>query len=561
MRLRIIISVLKLPVIALAALLLLAGVAWAAGSFSNGGFESYQSYNGEVWRDFPEKYGANWSLQVISEDGLHFMDSKTFTEFLVAVYGVGYNNYRLEGEYSQAFASRRGFNFVFYQPVTVNPGTDYAFGGKIVTYWKGPGGEWDNTKIFKRIGLDLSGGTDYSSANVIWTDWDSIDNTWTSPALAATATGPQITVFIQVDNRGGDVGATALNSGHIDNFKFEEAPLASINLPATAAPGSINATWSTAIPAPDPWALWGYDVEFKTAGSNTWQTLQTHDGSNRENTQFNFTGEAGKTYALRVRPWMQWGTGDAATSAMPGLWLEKSVTVGGAVTGRVTNHLGLGLDGISVMVSGGPTSTVSLGGGQFFLPTGAGTFPVVAGSTAEYTAPPTSTATVADNTSNSPPLLITMRPTGAAQALTNNDFETDAAGWGISGSAAQSGLDAHTGQGSLLMSGMAIVSQTGSLSNTFNPALSFWYRADAPFTASILGSSDNLHVLAQSTLLSATLPTAADWTFVALDAGFTGVYSGTIGAAFSAGSGEIFIDEVSLAAGPRRVFLPIVVKE
>ncbi|GAB4459102.1 MAG: hypothetical protein Kow0031_39290 [Anaerolineae bacterium] len=545
--------------IGLAALLLLAGVGRAAGSFSNGGFEVYQSYNGENWRGFPEKYGADWSVQVISEDGLHFMDSKTFTEFLVAVFGAGYNNYRLEGDYSQAFASRRGFNFVFFQTVTVNPGTDYAFGGKIVTYWKGPGGERDDTKIFKRIGLDLNGGTDYSSANVIWTDWESIDNSWTSPALAATASGPQITVFIQVDNRGGDVGATSLNSGHIDNFKFEEAPLASINMPAQAQPGSVTATWNAAIPAPSPWAVWGYDVQFKDAGSNTWQTLQTHDGNNNQNTQYSFSGEAGKTYSLRVRPWMQWGTGDAATSAMPGMWQEKSVTIGGAVNGRVTNHLGLGLDNIAVSVSGAPTSTLSTDGGQFSLPTGAGTFSVLATSTAEFVAPPTSTVTVADLSSNGS-LVITMRPTGAAQALANNDFETGVDGWAIVGSAARSTLDSHTGQGSLLISGTATVSQTGSLSNTFNPALSFWYKADAPFAASILGDSGNLQALAEPTLISSTLPTATDWTFAVLDVGSPGVYSGTIGAAFSAGGGQIFIDEVALAAGPRRLFLPVVFK-
>ena len=136
----------KVVLAGLALMLPATGVAWAAGSFSNGGFESFQSYNGEEWRGFPERYGTNWTLQVISEQGLHFMDSETFAQFVSVVYGVGYNSYRLEGSFSQAFASRRGFNFVFYQPITVNSGTDYAFGGKIVSFWKGPGGERDNSK-------------------------------------------------------------------------------------------------------------------------------------------------------------------------------------------------------------------------------------------------------------------------------------------------------------------------------------------------------------------------------------------------------------------------------
>ena len=380
--------------------------------------------------------------------------------------------------------------------------------------------------------------------------------------MAVTAQGSQATLFIQINNQGGDVGSAHLNSGHIDNFKFEEAPVADISLPAQATAGTVNASWNASIPAPSPWSLWGYDVEFKDHTTNIWQTLQTHDGGNNQNSNHAFTGEAGKTYSLRVRPWMQWGSGDAATSAMPGMWQEKSVTIGGAVTGRAMNHMGLGLNNVTVGISGTTTSGVSMNGGQYFLPTGAGTFEVGATDTAGLVAPPVASVSVPNNTSNGR-LDIMLRPAGSAQALTNNDFEADLTGWSATGNAAQSGLDSHTGQGSLAIFGTATISQTGNLMDTFNPVLSFWYKSDAPFTASLVGSNTTLPGQPLSELRSVSLPATGEWTHTTLDLNSTGVYSGSIGAQFSyddGGSPGIFIDEVSLAAGPRRTFLPVVVK-
>jgi hypothetical protein len=531
------------------------GTAWAVDLLVSGPFDSFESYNGEEWRGYPESQGLGWTVNVLEEDGLHFMDSETFGHFAADLYGVPDNNYRIEGSYSQVFASRHGFDFVFSQTVAVDVGHDYAFGGKVVTFWKGPGGEWDDSKIFKRIGVDPSGGLSYDGPNVIWTDWDGTDNAWTSPALAFRAQASQTTVFIQVENVAEDVGAAYLNTGYFDNFKFELAPVATLALPSQAAPGPVNISWGVTIPDPGFWNLWGYDVEYKEDAVGIWQTIQTHDGSNGQDTSFNFTAEAGQTYTFRVRPWQQRApAGDPATTAMPGVWVEKSVTVGQAIVGQVIDHAGLGLNGVTVSVNGTTTSTLSTDGGSYQLSTGAaGTFDIKADDYNGLVAPPpTAVTTTQDSPGN---LTIMLRPTGAHQALNNNDFEVNLSNWTVSGSATVSDIERHTGNRSLLLTGGAAISQIGSVTDMRFPLLSFWYKTDngATLAVDFLGASGSLQ--------TKTLDAASDWTHVTIDSGLGERYTGLAGVEFShAGGTSIFIDEVSLAAGPYKTYLPLILK-
>ena len=530
--------------------LLAPAVALAVDLLTNGRFESFQSYNGKDWRGYPEKYGQGWHVKVIDEDGLHFMDSDTFGHFLSATYGVPYLNYRLEGNYAQAFASRRAFDFVLYQTVSTTSGKDYAAGGKIVTYYKGSGGERNDNKVFKRIGVDPTGGTDHTSANILWTDWVGADNAWTSPALAYTAAGSQATVFIQVENTEPDVGSAYLNTGYIDNFKFELAPITTLNLPAQASPGSVNVSWSVTIPDPSFWSLWGYDVQYKDESVGTWQTIQEHDDSNGDDTNYTLAAKAGKVYTFRVRPWQQHGTGDAATTAMPGVWQEKSVTIGDAVIGRVINHAGLGLSGVTVAVDGTSTTTTSETDGAYALETGDGTFAIVAGSFDGLTPPPATTVNVPAG--GIAELDLMLRPTGAAQGLTNNDFESDLSGWAPTGSASASTADRHTGQGSLLMADSASISQTNNITGMDRPLLSFWYKSDASFTVEFLNGS--------GAVASKTLSSVSDWTYASLDSGLGEAYSGQVGAKFTyaGGAANIYIDEVGIGEGLLQMYFPII---
>ena len=547
--------VLALSLGSLITIALIPGSVHGVNLLANGPFESFQSDNGQDWRGYPERYGQGWNVQALAEDGLHFMDSDTFGQFLSATFGVPYLNYRLEGNLAQAFASRRRYDFVFSQTVPVTNGMDYAFGGKIVTFWKGAGGETNDTKIFKRVGVDPTGGTDYSSPNIEWTSWDGTDNAWTSPALAVAAAANQMTVFIQIDNIESDVGAAHLNTGYIDNFKFELAPVVDLNLPAQSAPGLVNVSWSVDIPDTGFWNLWGYDVEFRDNTVGTWQTIQRHNDGNGQNNSYTLSAQAGRTYTFRLRPWQQEApNGSPITPALPGIWQEKTILIGQAVTGQVTDYAGLPLSGVTISVSGTTTSAVSRGG-SYILPTGAaGDFDIVATNFFGLMAPPAARVNVPAGGSGT--LDIVLRPTGTAQGLVNNDFEDNLVPWQSSNGAAAnlSTADQHSGLRSLRISNAANISQTNTIALMDRPLLSFWYRSNAPFSADFLASTGVVQTVA--------LSSAPDWTHVRIESGLAQSYSGPIGVNFSysGGPASIFIDEVSIAAAPRKTRLPIIVK-
>ena len=108
-----------------------------------------------------------------------------------------------------------------YQTFNVEPGVSYKFSGLIVSYYKGTDNPATPDKIFKRIGIDPTGGKSYDGTSVIWGEWTDTDHEWINPSLAATAVGDTLTVFIQIENKEENVGSTELNIVHIDKCKFE----------------------------------------------------------------------------------------------------------------------------------------------------------------------------------------------------------------------------------------------------------------------------------------------------------------------------------------------------
>ncbi|RPJ57657.1 MAG: hypothetical protein EHM12_08965 [Dehalococcoidia bacterium] len=195
----------------------------------NGSFDDYQPYvrDGEakVWKEaqFPEQYGANWTLQIISEKGgrLHLMDSGTFGRFTQKYFGGGGRDYHIHGAHSQVVTSRYGFDMVLYQTVASQPGRDYTFRGSIVSFYKGTSGERADGKIFKTIGIDPTGGRDYKNPAIVWGERDGKDNEWRYPSLRAKAQANAITVFIRLESVEKDVGQTELNIVHVEDFRLE----------------------------------------------------------------------------------------------------------------------------------------------------------------------------------------------------------------------------------------------------------------------------------------------------------------------------------------------------
>jgi hypothetical protein len=326
--------------------LLVALSAWpltalAVNVLPNGGFEYFTGYavNGvlQKWNNYPEYRAQSWNLHEASGAAdLHFMDSYRLGLYIAPAYGISLPNHRVEGGLAQAFGSQKAFSFVFSQTVTVQSGADYALGGKMVTYWKGPGGEIDHTTQLKRIGIDPTGGRAAEGAGVVWTDWDGADDAWRSPALAVTMQATQATLFIQVENRGVDVGSDAINLGYLDGFRFERAPMATLNLPVQANAGSVAVSWSATLPDVAFWALLGYDVEVRS-GAGDWQRVQSATDVGGKTQTYALDAAAGQIYSVRVRPWQhryhRYPAGDAAVPALPGVWVEKQVQVSGDGSG------------------------------------------------------------------------------------------------------------------------------------------------------------------------------------------------------------------------------------
>lgn len=194
----------------------------------NGSFDHYQPYvqNGQAvfWREFPQRYGAGWTLQIISEkeDGAaHLLDSGVFGKFAQEYFHGNGHDYHIHGTHSQVITGRYGFDLVLYQSVKAQPGREYKFSGSVVTFFRGPGTPPVNDKIIKTIGIDPAGGRDFNAGSVIWGERDGIDNHWRYPSLNVKAQADAITVFIRIENTEPDVGRTDLNTIHLDNFKLE----------------------------------------------------------------------------------------------------------------------------------------------------------------------------------------------------------------------------------------------------------------------------------------------------------------------------------------------------
>ena len=525
---------------------------------ANPGFNNpFTDITTRIWHEQYEKIASGWTPFYIDANTypgsgdaskLHWMSSAQFG----AAFG-GYD-YHIEGDQSQVMWSSYQFDAGVYQQISgLTPGQAYKFDVGMAAYWRGPGYPDTNGKMVKVAGIDPYGGTDPTSPNVIWSQSDANDKAWVGLFTAATAEASTVTVFAKTQAPEND----SYNHTDLDMVFFEDAHLESIgagpvtSLNAVSSGINVNLNWAGS--ATPGWSLKGYEVQYKDQAGGDWLTLQAKTSTN---TSGSFTGQAAHTYIVRVRTWQTSG----GPLDMPGRWVEKSVTVANAVAGRVTNQAGMGLSGVNVAANGTVTATVSDSGGNYGLPTGAGTFEVIADNVAGFVAPPPTTVTVpADGIGE---LVITMRPTGPDQALTNNDFETDLSGWDVSGgsAAAVSTADWHTGQGSLYLSGPFNVAQSGNVSGMPRPLLSFWYKSNAPFTVEFL--SEDIGTTGLSPTQSRTLSTANQWTFFTLQLGLNDVYTGTLGVNFSYSgpAANIYIDEVSIAEGPYQIFLPVVLK-
>jgi hypothetical protein len=84
-----------------------------------------------------------------------------------------------------------GFDGGAYQTVTVTPGTQLSF---VAYFDKEPGTSGD---VRVSVGIDPTGGTDATSAAVIWSVPDTVTDGYRALSVQATAQGAQVTVFVR----------------------------------------------------------------------------------------------------------------------------------------------------------------------------------------------------------------------------------------------------------------------------------------------------------------------------------------------------------------------------
>jgi hypothetical protein len=518
--------------------------------------DPYTPIAGRVWNGVNESIAGNWQAFYIpagTYDGydrarkLHWFSSLQFAQ------AFGGGDYHIEGNRAQNMWSSYEFDAGIYQQILgLNPGQAYGFDIGMVTYWRGPGYPDSDGKMVKQVGLDPTGGTDPTNPNVIWSQTDANDKAWVYLDVAAAAQGSTMTVFARVqapDNQ-------SYNHTDLDMVYFEAAhfaPVPTTNLNITPSGTIANLTWSSSAPAAG-WSLKGYEVQYRDLTESDWITLQN---KNNSDTSGSFTGLPGHTYLVRARAWQK--ITQTYEFDLPGLWDEETVTLGAVVNGRVMTNRGDSISGLTVSEGSGSATAITGSDGFFTLGlTNSGSYTITVANIGGWTAPPSAPVLVQLNTTT--PLSFTLHPPD--DVIINGNFENNLTGWHIEGNMPDFiNTGQRSGAYSLRLTQTVTLSQTGFITNAYQPGLSFWYRQSGgynnAFTAQILGANE------LNPLQIIDLANNGVWQHVWLPLNQGKVYTGPVAVQFSLveNGATVDLDEVSLGSswgGPNEVFLPVI---
>lgn len=478
------------------------------------------------------------------------------------------------------WSSYSSYQCGLYQTVSgFVPGESYTFQLWILSIYGAAGGPpvpGDN--IGKQLGVDLYGGTDWSSPEVFKGDEDFRDRKAYFAYMSFTAESPTATLFIHINNLWPAENCQAL----WDAARLYTSPVTTTNqsqvmpLPAYTLTDSFPVQWdlvtaqSKADP-PSPPAAYSYDVQYRvddgpwtTWFTNTLSTSATFGAGNP------VTLKSNRTYAFRSRA--HDATGGTNEGRVWG-WVEEypttpdaQTTMGWTAAGHVWNNQAEGVPGAQVVVS--DTTTTTGAWGEFAARVLTGTYALTTTPTIqadEYGILPPYTLEVMTNVVDVELLL-----PPADDVVTNGDLEGGGplAGWHAGGDIPPTAtVDAHTGQGAALLGGgmgSSWLTQTVSLSGTLiSPTLSFAY------ALSTAVPTDTFAVWVQGTdgpsmsVTSTATPTT--WAYVTMDLG--GI-SGTVTLYFQVVQSALtptlaWVDEVhvgSPAGSLQHLYLPLVLK-
>jgi hypothetical protein len=332
------------------------------------------------------------------------------------------------------------------------------------------------------------------------------------------------------------------------------APTTSLTL-SKNSPTEDKAKWQST--PRSGFQLKGYEAQYRKITETTWTNLQLVDSSNDFSlaTSQVFSGEKGIEYVVRARTWHEQIGGDS--HEVPGPWAEKTIALGGHISGRVLDNRAEPFGGLIVQAS--PILSKTAGPqGNYSLVTGVGSFSLTVKGGGSWTTPQAVRAVVPDDETTLP-LTITLRP--ADDIIQNGDFESSSlAPWSHT-------ISQPTFITTNQRSGQQSLCLTGLISAMFRPTLSFWYQVQSGdgadlLTAEVLGTSD-----LTPTNRFTTTTVSNTWQHAWLDLNLTEVYSGSVGVRFILNKvgptpATVCLDEISLGGARRtyQLYLPVVVK-
>jgi hypothetical protein len=372
-----------------------------------------------------------------------------------------------------------------------------------------------------------------------------------------------------------------MNLSVLDSAILAQTPVLTATSPSVSPVPTFTVSWDNAVAAPGGGELKHRDVQWMDVAEGVWHDwiLDTYS------VEAPFVGERGHAYRFRARVWQRYPNNSWLHSPYRSEGDTETVVSGPGLSGHVMRFTGSSIGGATVAISGTTYSAVSGPDGRYelYVPEFDEPQVVTISHPALLAPPPVFEATFGPTQTVG--LTWTLRPRD--DAVTNGQFEEGLDGWDL---VAAPGIapkvvtqTVHTGRQAILLRGSAStsltigVTQTLAVTDTWAPALSFWYLPGANGPGDWLNVVVNVRrwsespapPLTQTLVFTPSWDTGGwrhEWYPVGIeDAAITG----TVSLAFllrddgDAQVAAVHVDEVSFGStpgGPHKVYLPVVVR-
>jgi hypothetical protein len=453
---------------------------------ANPGMESYEPPYAR-FEDVKCQVASGWERFWVGDSPPYWMDTRVFA---YSHLGGGWVE-RIEGETSQMLVSRQPYTAGLRQQVSgLTPGLGYAFHSAMLTIFQTSAQDPVNGTMVKQVGVDPTGGSDPQASTVIWCEPDDHDQGPWSVDLqkAFWAVSPEVSVFIRVISPYESGDPSLLNLSFLDSAILAQTAQVSAVSPAFSLSPTFTVRWDNAVAAPGG-EVKRYDVQWLDEEEGTW-----HDWFVKTTGRWaNFVGEQGHIYHFRARALQRYENGARLYSPYRPEGDTSTLVSGSRLVGQVGSNEDRVLGGATVALAGTEYAVTSGADGRFQLDLQPLTEPqtVTVDHPSWLSPPPVYGVTFGPTETVA--MTWTLRPPD--DALANGQFETGLDGWSSSAEGEEAPVvtaPVHTGHGALALGSDAPgplslgVSQTVSLTNSWEPVLSFWYNVAAAGAQDVL---------------------------------------------------------------------------